>query len=120
MGLPCSPQLTFGLFALGCVGALAFVQCCLPETKGALHHDAHHGGHHGGHHVGPPTRCALQEAFDAGPGVPRQVSRESRDSCGGLRSSPSIDSDAEEWGGAVSRGGLAARSPLRAKPKSLF
>ena len=119
MGLSCSLQLTFSLFALGCVGALAFVQCCLPETKGALHHDAHHDAHHVGHHVGPPTRRAM-EAFDAGAGVPRQVSRESCDSCGGLRSSPSIDSDAEEWGGAVSRGGLAARSPLRAKPKSLF
>ena len=49
-----SPQLTFALFSLGCVAALAFVQFCLPETKGALAPTS------------PPTRRVLVGGSEGG------------------------------------------------------
>ena len=84
-----SPQATFGLFALGCVGALAFVQCCLPETKGALHG---HGAHAPAAHAPrPPTRRALMDDFYQGAGVARHLSRERSEA----------DSDEAEFSAAV-------------------
>ena len=105
-----SPQLTFGLFAMGCVAALSFVQCCLPETKGALgSHDPHapHSPHAStalaaGHelHVGPPTCRALMGDSEGG-------------ASGRTSDCPSVDSDDVEWSGAVrSSVDARARRPL--------
>ena len=105
-GVRVSPQLTFSLFGLGCVAALVFVQCCLPETKGALAANEPHAPHASlaDHEpqVGPPTCRALMGDLD-GAGVRRSRASDS----------PSVDSDDVEWSGAVrSSVDPRARQPL--------
>ena len=106
-----SPQLTFGLFSLGCVAALAFVQCCLPETKGALtgtDTDTHapHGSPSGHEpRVGPPTcRALMGDSYGGGGGGGTGARRSRASDSPGNKSSgraSSVDSDDVEWSGAV-------------------
>ena len=100
--LPLPLPLT-GLFSLGCVAALTFVQCCLPETKGALAASEPHAPHapHSPR-VGPPTCHVLMgRDLDGGSGGGARRSRAS-DSPGALSGrASSVDSDDVEWPGAV-------------------
>ena len=92
------------------MAALAFVQCCLPETKGALVASEPHAPHAphsspAAHEprVGPPTCRALMGDSDWGtPGGGARRSRAS-DSPGGASAgrASSVDSDDVEWSGAV-------------------
>ena len=87
-----SPQGAFGLFALGCVGALGFVACWLPETKGMR-----------------LASCALDEAeLKEGVRLTGRLSEESHASGGG------VDSDDEDWD-AVKGGARLASSPRGAQ-----